>query len=54
MQYEEKITQQDDDDRGEKRQLKESNTLEIRELQDVIDTIKENIETIKMQAAREE
>lgn len=54
MQYEEKLTQQNDDDFGEINRLKEMNDEEIKELNEVISTIKENIETVKMQASREE
>jgi cilia- and flagella-associated protein 57 len=54
MQYEEKINQQNDDDLGEIDRLKEMNDEEIKELNEVISTIKENIETVKMQASREE
>ena len=47
MKYEEKLTQQDDDDTGEIRYLRKINDEEIQQLNDVIETIKEDIETIK-------
>lgn len=54
MIYEERLTQTEDDNTGETNVLKENNDIEIQQLKDVIDTIKEDIETIKRGAKREQ
>lgn len=54
MIYEERLTQTEDDNEGEIDVEKNVNQKEIQQLNDVIDTIKDDIETIKRQAKREE
>ena len=54
MIYEERLTQTEDDNTGETNVIKENNDIEIQQLKDVIDTIKEDIETIKRGAKREQ
>ena len=53
MIYEERLTQTEDDNTGEIKVEEENNDREIQQLKDVIDTIKEDIETIKRGAKRE-
>ena len=54
MIYEERLTQTEDDNTGEIKVEEENNDREIQQLKDVIDTIKEDIETIKRGAKREQ
>lgn len=54
MIYEEKLTQNDDDDQAEMREIKRTSQSDIDRLEKVINTIKDDIETIKREATREE
>lgn len=54
MIYEEKITQTDDDDKGEINENSRVYEEEIKQLKEVIETIKDDIESIKRQISREE
>jgi hypothetical protein len=54
MIYEERLTQTEDDNEGDIDTEKNVNEKEIKQLNDVISTIKDDIETIKRQAKREE
>lgn len=53
MIYEEKMTQNEDDNTGEVREIKKTHRAEIEQLTDVINTIKDDIETIRRQKTRE-
>lgn len=52
MIYEEKITQTDDDDKGEINENSRVYEEEIKQLKEVIETIKDDIESIKRQISR--
>lgn len=53
MIYEEKLTQNDDDDQCEMREIKRASQNDINRLEMVINTIKDDIETIKRESNRE-
>ena len=52
MMYEEKLTQQEDEHEAEVGEFKGSNKTEREQLEDVIGTLKNDIETIKRQIKR--